>query len=76
MRSKVWHGGSSITAKAQSQLSWPVDRSDYERRVAAARAQMTPDAFDAAWAAGQALTWQQAVEEALTGGSSSSRTEN
>jgi hypothetical protein len=37
----------------------------YERDVAAARAALGEAAFDAAWAAGQALTIDQAVAEAL-----------
>jgi hypothetical protein len=40
-------------------------RAPYERGVAAARAQLHPAAFAAAWAAGRALTPEQAIEEAL-----------
>jgi hypothetical protein len=40
-------------------------RAPYERGVAAARAQLDPAAFAAAWAAGRALTPEQAIEEAL-----------
>jgi len=42
-----------------------VDRPEYERRVAACRAALGDDAFDAAWQAGRALTWEQAVDAAV-----------
>jgi ATP/maltotriose-dependent transcriptional regulator MalT len=38
---------------------------EYQRDVAETRAQLGEEAFAAAWAEGQALTWQQAVAEAL-----------
>jgi predicted ATPase/class 3 adenylate cyclase len=41
-----------------------IDRATYERDVAAIRAQLDA-AFDAAWAAGQALSLEQAIAEAL-----------
>jgi predicted ATPase/class 3 adenylate cyclase len=43
----------------------PTDRPDYDQRVAAARAQLTSEAFTAAWVAGRAMTLSQAVEDAL-----------
>jgi hypothetical protein len=43
----------------------PVDRADYDRDVASAHAQLDEVTFDAAWAAGQALTLEQAIAEAL-----------
>ncbi|MEP7358814.1 MAG: tetratricopeptide repeat protein, partial [Anaerolineales bacterium] len=43
----------------------PVEQTDYEIAIAHARAQLSPAAFDAAWAAGAALTEAQAVELAL-----------
>lgn len=47
----------------------PTDRPDYDRKVAAARARLTPEAFSAAWLAGRAMTLDRAVQEALdTGG--------
>ncbi len=42
----------------------PEDRADYERIVAAARAALGDDAFAAAWAAGRALSLDQAIAEA------------
>jgi predicted ATPase/class 3 adenylate cyclase len=44
---------------------WPSNRADHERNVATARARLDPDTFAAAWAAGRALTAEQAVAEAL-----------
>ena len=44
----------------------PTERLAYEARVASARAQLDQTAFAAAWAAGQALTLEQAIAEALT----------
>jgi predicted ATPase/class 3 adenylate cyclase len=41
------------------------DRADYERIVAAVRAQLDEEAFAAAWAAGRSLTLEQAIAYAL-----------
>jgi predicted ATPase/DNA-binding SARP family transcriptional activator len=41
-----------------------VERGDYDRHVAALRARLGAEAFAAAWAAGRALTMQQALTEA------------
>jgi tetratricopeptide (TPR) repeat protein len=43
----------------------PADRSDYERSVAALRAQLGAQQFAAAWADGQALTLEQAIAYAI-----------
>jgi len=43
----------------------PVERPDYERTVAAARAQFDAATFATAWAEGQALTLEQVIAEAL-----------
>src|SRR5262245_65430993 len=51
-------------------MGWPlppVSRADYERDVAAARAQLDEAAFAEEWAAGRALTLEQAIAEALAG---------
>ena len=45
----------------------PATRATYERAMALARAQLGEEAFAAAWAAGQALTLEQAIAEALGG---------
>jgi predicted ATPase/class 3 adenylate cyclase/DNA-binding CsgD family transcriptional regulator len=39
----------------------PVSRADYERALAAARAQLGEQAFAVAWAEGQSMTWEQAL---------------
>jgi non-specific serine/threonine protein kinase len=44
------------------------ERAQMERDVAAVRAQLDAEAFAAAWAAGRALTLDQAIAEALTPG--------
>src|SRR6185503_2049136 len=43
----------------------PAARATYERALALARAQLGDDAFAAAWAAGAALSLEQAITEAL-----------
>jgi tetratricopeptide (TPR) repeat protein len=43
----------------------PSERVDYDRDVAGARAQLGEEAFAAAWAAGRAMTVEQAISEAL-----------
>jgi len=39
----------------------PVSRADYERSLAAARAQLGEQAFAVAWAEGRGMTWEQAL---------------
>jgi hypothetical protein len=46
-------------------LPWPEVRADFERYVAAARAQLDEAAFATAWAAGRAMSLDQVVAEAL-----------
>jgi tetratricopeptide (TPR) repeat protein len=43
----------------------PADRADYERNVAAVRAQLEPAVFAVAWATGQAMSLEEAIVEAL-----------
>jgi predicted ATPase/transcriptional regulator with XRE-family HTH domain len=43
---------------------WPAEQTEYTRHQAAARAQLPPAAWEAAWTAGQALPLAQAIEEA------------
>ncbi|HLW58595.1 MAG TPA: tetratricopeptide repeat protein [bacterium] len=55
----------------------PTDRPDYDRKVAAARARLTLDAFAAAWSAGRAMTLDRVVSEAMdTDGSPEGRCSN
>lgn len=43
----------------------PADQAEYDRDITACRAQLSPEAFAAAWAAGQAMALAQACERAL-----------
>jgi predicted ATPase/class 3 adenylate cyclase len=58
-------GESLLNTIGLSVSVWPQFRADYDRHVAAARAQLDDATFAEAWAVGQALTWEQAVDEAL-----------
>jgi len=60
----LW-GAAAIQRERLQCSMWPVDRPAYERDIAACRAALGDEAFDAAWQAGRALTWEQAVAEAL-----------
>jgi hypothetical protein len=42
-----------------------VERPEYERRLADARALVGSEAWKAAWAACRTLSWEQAADEAL-----------
>jgi predicted ATPase/class 3 adenylate cyclase len=61
---RLWAAAEALRERLGAPV-WPVDRVDYERRVSAARAALAPDAFDAAWAAGRAMTVEQAIAYAL-----------
>ena len=63
----LWGAAEALREQIGARM-WPIDRPEYERRVAAARSQIAPEDFDAAWAAGRTLTWEQAVAEALAVG--------
>jgi hypothetical protein len=43
----------------------PSERPGYERLLANCREMLNDAAFDAAWQSGRALSWEQAVDEAL-----------
>ena len=43
----------------------PNEREEAQRGLAALRATLGDVAFDSAWSAGRALTWEQAIEYAL-----------
>ncbi|HEX9438485.1 MAG TPA: tetratricopeptide repeat protein, partial [Roseiflexaceae bacterium] len=49
-----------------SLAAWPEVRADYERFVAAARAQIDEATFATAWAEGRAMSLEQAISEALS----------
>ena len=50
------------------QIPFAADRALYEQHVAAARAQLDPATFAAAWANGRAMPWEQAITAALEEG--------
>jgi predicted ATPase/DNA-binding CsgD family transcriptional regulator/DNA-binding XRE family transcriptional regulator len=58
-------GSVATLLSASKQVMEPMDRSDYERCIAAARAQLDAVTFNQAWAAGQALPLKQAIAEAV-----------
>ncbi len=60
-------GATEALLERASTVLTPVDQAAFERDVAAARAQLDESAFDASWAAGRALSVDQAVAEALGG---------
>src|SRR5262245_22619179 len=53
----------------------PIGRAAYDRNLVAVRASMAEAAFEAAWVAGQALSLEQAIAEALRLGAELSSTE-
>jgi DNA-binding NarL/FixJ family response regulator len=60
-------GVAAVLREAAGAPRWPADQPGYEGTVAAARTRLGTAAFAAAWAAGRALTLEQAVAEALGG---------
>jgi DNA-binding NarL/FixJ family response regulator len=55
------------TEALRESLGWPlppISRADYDREIAAVRAQLEEATFAAAWAAGRALSLDQAIAEA------------
>jgi tetratricopeptide (TPR) repeat protein len=62
---RIWGAAERLRTEVGAPLS-PNDRTDYERRVAEARAVLGDDAaFDRAWREGCVLTLEQAMELAL-----------
>jgi hypothetical protein len=58
-------GAAKAPFDAAGDLLSAIDRAEFDRNVATARAKLGEDAFAAAWQAGQAMTLDQAVAEAL-----------
>jgi tetratricopeptide (TPR) repeat protein len=58
-------GATAAQFKAIGAAMWPADRIDYHRNEASIRAVLGEEAFAAAWAAGRALTLEQAIAEAF-----------
>ena len=64
---RIWGATERLRAEIGTPLP-PNERSDYDRRVAAARIASGDDvAFDSAWQEGRCLTLDQAIDVALTG---------
>jgi len=57
-----------VLARAPGGEEWPpIDREQYDERIASGRALMNDDsAFDAAWQEGRGMTLEQAIEYALS----------
>jgi non-specific serine/threonine protein kinase len=60
-------GAAKAPFDATGSLTSSVDRAEFDRSAAAARATLGKDAFAAAWEGGQAMTLEQALAEALDG---------
>jgi non-specific serine/threonine protein kinase len=60
-------GAAAALREAAGAPLWPADQPGYEGMVAATRTSLGAAAFTATWAAGRALTLEQAVAEALGG---------
>jgi predicted ATPase/class 3 adenylate cyclase len=58
-------GAAETLREANGEPLWPVERSEYERNVAAVRAQLSEAGFAATWAEGRAMTLGEAVAYAL-----------
>ena len=61
---RLW-GAAEATRRLIGAPLPPNERPRYERLVAAVRTQLDEETFAAAWAAGQALSLEQAIAEAL-----------
>lgn len=57
-------GAAQALFAATGASTWPVDQREHTRNLAAARRGLSGPAFDAAWDAGQSLSWEQAIAEA------------
>jgi len=60
-------GALEAQAAATGEHFWPDERAEFDRAVAATCTQLDEATFAAAWAAGRALTFEQAIAEALAG---------
>jgi hypothetical protein len=61
---RLWGAAAAARAAIGAEV-WPVERGAYEQCLAEARAALGDAGFEAAWAAGLALTWEQGAAEAL-----------
>ena len=62
---RLFGAADALSEKTGAGVSWAVWRSLNERDLASARAQLGPEAFEEAWAAGRAMTLEETVAEAL-----------
>jgi predicted ATPase/class 3 adenylate cyclase len=58
-------GAAEALREALNAPLWPAERADSERNKATARAQLSEEEFEKAWAEGQAMNMEQAIEYAL-----------
>jgi hypothetical protein len=68
---QLWHAAALLAAaqtlrEALGLRRAPSESADYERELTALQAALDKEAFAAAWAQGQAMTLEQAIEYALT----------
>jgi predicted ATPase len=61
---RLW-GAEEALREATTLPIWPEQQPDYERAIAAARAALDEETFAAAWAAGRAMSLEQAIAYAL-----------
>jgi hypothetical protein len=65
IRAARFWGAAEALREQIGAFMWPIDRPEYVRCVAEAQAQVDAVEWAAAWAAGCALTWEQAADQAL-----------
>ena len=62
---RLFGAAAALSEKTGAGVSWAVWRSLNERDLASARTQLDPEEFEEVWAAGRAMTLEEAVAEAL-----------
>jgi hypothetical protein len=62
---RTTRGGCRAHPATDGAVLWPIYRAPFDEALASARATLGEQAFDAAWAAGQAMTLEQAIAAAL-----------
>ena len=58
-------GAAAVVRRETGEVRYPPDRAAFERDLASVRARLADPAFAVAFAEGQAMTWEQAVADAL-----------
>ncbi len=58
-------GAAEALREAVGSVLWPANRLEYQRNLAALRAQLDEDSLAAAWADGRTMTMERAIEQAL-----------